>query len=401
MPPAQHRLETRHVRQDPGRPHRQCSFRRHTALGRCTLTGRAGEAHWRAAAQACLVQAAALACHAAAGRDPQRAAGEEPARHRGAAARQSRQCRPRPISIRPSANGRTTDGTQQRSALSAAWARRAPLRPQRPARAHVPRHRQPADAQPARRQPRADDARPVPAGDDSQSAGRLVDSVHGARLVRAQASRRPTCIDIPLAPGDDLVRRADEGRRASVPDAGAGRVDAPARLRQPEQPLVGRARRSTAATPRRAAKLRTGERRQAAASSRPDCCRSIPTTGVALHRLHRQLVGRPGDAAHALRAASTTPSATCSRTSIRDWTDDQLFGKAQADQLGADGQDPHRRVDAGDRAAPGHRDRDEHQLVRPGRRGSAGRVRRSSTTSELLGGIVGSKRRSSHARRIR
>ncbi len=39
-----------------------------------------------------------------------------------------------------------------------------------------------------------------------------------------------------------------------------------------------------------------------------------------------------------------------------DWNDDQLFARAPADQLGAHGQDPHRRVDAGHRAAPDHQE---------------------------------------------
>ena len=38
-----------------------------------------------------------------------------------------------------------------------------------------------------------------------------------------------------------------------------------------------------------------------------------------------------------------------------DWTDEQLFAQGEADQLRAHGQDSHRRVDAGDPAASGHR----------------------------------------------
>ena len=49
------------------------------------------------------------------------------------------------------------------------------------------RHAEPADSESARGQPRADDARTVPAGDDPQPAGGVVDPVHGARLVRARA----------------------------------------------------------------------------------------------------------------------------------------------------------------------------------------------------------------------
>ena len=103
-----------------------------------------------------------------------------------------------------------------------------------------PGHRQPDDAQSARRQPRADDPRRVSAGHDSQSAGRRLDSVHGARLVRAQAqSTTEDGVEIPLAPGDDWSDAAMKVPRIGA-GAGAGRVDAAAGLRQPEQPLVGR-----------------------------------------------------------------------------------------------------------------------------------------------------------------
>ena len=81
----------------------------------------------------------------------------------------------------------------------------------------------------------------VPAGDDPQPARRGVDSVHGARLVRAQAVDDATRIDIPTARRATTGRRAEHARAADrVPDAGAGRLDAAAGLRQPEQPLVGR-----------------------------------------------------------------------------------------------------------------------------------------------------------------
>ena len=63
-----------------------------------------------------------------------------------------------------------------------------------------------------------------------------------------------------------------------------------------------------------------------------------------------------------------------------DWNDDQLFRKAKLINSALHGQDPHRRVDAGDRAAPDHQAGDERQLVRPGRRGPAGAAPSSSTT---------------------
>ena len=120
----------------------------------------------------------------------------------------------------------------------------------------------------------------VPAGDDPQPAGRVVDSVHGARLVRAQAidDRRRSRSRLP--PGDDwgapTIRVPRVGARAR-----AGRIDAAAGLREPEQPLVG-----CVADLR----LRRGDRGQAAhrrsaascASSRPGCCRSIPRPACTL-----------------------------------------------------------------------------------------------------------------------
>ena len=117
------------------------------------------------------------------------------------------------------------------------------------------RHAEPADAEPARRQPRADDARTVPAGDDPQPAGGGVDPVHGARLVRAQALDRPTSSRSRLAPGDDWARRACACRarcRIRRPPGRRGRRPTPIRTA-----TGGMRRRSTAPTPTTAAKLRT------------------------------------------------------------------------------------------------------------------------------------------------
>ena len=133
-------------------------------------------------------------------------------------------------------------------------------------------------------------------------------------------------LDIPTAPGDDWgapsMQRAALGARP-----GAGRLDASAGLRQPEQPLVGRvadlrlrSRRWPPSCARRSA--------ASCASSRPDCCRSIPTPACTSP-------ASPTTGGSAWRCctrssrSSTTTSATCSRTSIRDWTDEQLFRKAK------------------------------------------------------------------------
>ena len=66
------------------------------------------------------------------------------------------------------------------------------------ARTHLPGHRESHDAKPARRQPRADDEAGVSTGHHPESHGRVLDSVHGARLVRAQTQR-------------DVVRRDTAG----------------------------------------------------------------------------------------------------------------------------------------------------------------------------------------------
>ena len=164
---------------------------------------------------------------------------------------------------------------QQRPSVSAHGRGRLPLRPQRAAAAHGARHRQPAGSESADGQPRADDTRTVPAGHDPQPARGSVDSVHGPRLVRPQAIE------------DRLHRRSDAARRrlrcapraALGPRARAGGFDAPARLRQSQQPLVGcladlwmRSRDGRqAAHP---------EQRQAAHRADRAACRSIPTPGV-------------------------------------------------------------------------------------------------------------------------
>ena len=330
-------------------------------------SGCADEAHRRAAAQTGLVPAAALSGLRAARRDPQRASREEPARHRGTAAREAGRA----------AAGRSRSGDprsahdrrdQQRSPVSAHGRGRLPLRAQRAAAAHRARHRQPARAESADGQPRADDPRTVPAGHDPQPARRRVDSVHGPRLVRPQALE------------DRVHRRADRARRRlrRAPRAPlgartcAGRFDAPAGLRQPQQPLVGCVADLW---------LRSRDGRQAAHPVQRQAAHRADRTaagrsrhGGALLGLHRQLVDRPGDAAYALhpraqlhlRPARAPEPALDRRTALP---------QGEADQLGVDGEDPHHRMDSRDRAEPDHRDGDERQLVRARRRGSPGRAR--------------------------
>ena len=248
---------------------------------------------------------------------------------------------------------------------------------------------------PRHRQPRADDARPVPAGDHPEPAGGLVDPVHGARLVRAR-SLEDRAHRHPDRRGRRLGRAKHPGP-ALRPRQGARRVDAAAGLRQSEQPLVGlvadlRLRR------RHGREAAHAHRRQAPhRADRPAAGRSRDRR--AFRRLQRQLVDRPGDAPHALHAGAQLPLRSA-RARSPGLERRAAVSQGQTDQLRADGEDPHRRVDAGDPAAPDHQAGDERQLVRPGRRGppGAGRAPRRQGTARRHRRLAG---RSSHARRIR
>ena len=103
-----------------------------------------------------------------------------------------------------------------------------------------------------------------------------------------------------------------------------------------------------------AAKLRTRTRAASCRSSRPSCCRSIPTPActsggftdnwwIGLAMLHTLFTLEHNHICDLL--AHEHP-----RLDRR-----AALPQGQADQLRADGEDPHRRVDAGDRAAPDHR----------------------------------------------
>ena len=82
--------------------------------------------------------------HVPAGRNAQRAAREEPARHRGAAAREAGRSR---ADLDPAIReSRTTDGSHNDLQYPQHGIGRLPLRPQRAARAHRSRHRQSAGA---------------------------------------------------------------------------------------------------------------------------------------------------------------------------------------------------------------------------------------------------------------
>ena len=96
------------------------------------------------------------------------------------------------VGVKPSTDpvlleGRTIDGTHNDLGCPQDGIGGPAVRPQLPARACVARYAEPAGAESPRGEPRADDARRVPASRDPQSAGGVVDSVHGPRLVRAWA----------------------------------------------------------------------------------------------------------------------------------------------------------------------------------------------------------------------
>ena len=84
------------------------------------------------------------------------------------------------------------------------------------------------------------------------------------------------------------------------------------------------------------------------------------------HRLQRELVARAQRPAHALRPRAQPALRRAARALPRLERRARLPDRA-ADRLGADREDPHGRVDAGDPRHQGHRRRPEDQLERPAR----------------------------------
>ena len=331
-----------------------------------------------------MVRAAAALRDGAARRDPQRAAREEPHDTEEPALREAG--RSRRISIRRCA--KTNDRRHlQRPARVRRWALRTPLRPQRPARAHVSRHAESADSQSARGQPRADDAR--------HSSSRRRSSTCSRRRGSSSWCTTGSCTSdrTDRRASTSRSRQATTGpsRRMHVPRigarSGAGRIDAAAGLRQPEQPLVGRVA-DLRLRRRRRGEAAHRERRQAEDRADRPAAASIRTPGInltgftdnwwiGLAMLHTLFTLEHNYICDLLAHAA-------SRLERR-----AALHEGAADQLRADGEDPHRRVDAGDPAAPDHQARHARELVRAGRR----RLRTSLTfldDDELLGGIVGS-----------
>ena len=291
------------------RPHR--SFRRRAAHGRSTLSRCAVEAHRRAAAAPSLVSAAALSCVREAGRDPQRAAREEPARYRGAAARETGRAAAQRISIRPFARRARPTGAATIFSIRA-WAR--------PAAASGAtcrsQHTVPDTANLLVPNPRTV-SRELMTREQFQPATIL--NLLAAAWIQfmvhdwfVHKRSKTEFIDMPTAPGDDFG--APSACPARCPTC-AGGFDAPAGLREPQQPLVGCVADLW---------MRSRDGRQAAhrsptascASSPQDCCRSIPTPACTSP-------ASPTTGGSAWRCctrsspSSTTTSATCSRTTIR------------------------------------------------------------------------------------
>ena len=239
----------------------------------------------------------------------------------------------------------------QRPAVPAHGQRRRPIRPQRAAQRDDPGHREPDEPQPAHRQPRAADAHDVPAGGNRQRAGRGVDPVPGARLVRPQEGRLDQHARHPARRRRHVARAADARARDARGSAEGAELDAAARLRQREHALVGRL-----------AGLRLHHSRAGGAAHRPR--RQGP--GRADGRLGfdavtgREITGFTENSwvglslLHGLFALEHNAICDMLAPSQPDVGRRAAVSAGAAGQRGADGEDSHRRVDAGDPAESDH-----------------------------------------------
>ena len=324
-----------------------------------------------------MVRAAASVRDGAARRDPQRAAREEPARHRGAAVREeghpaesrSRRCARGARSTAPT----TTCTYPKMGSVGCRFGRNVPLE-------HVnrrtPRTLLMPNPRVVSRELMTRDA--VPAGDVPQPARRVVDSVHGARLVRAQAIRRPSRSRSRRRRATTSARRRFACRE-SVPDPAPAGIDAAAGVRQPQQPLVGRVadlRLRRRRSPRRCAPNIGGKLRIEPTGLLP----VDPETGVHFSGFtDNWWIGLA--MLHTLFTLEHNHVCDLLAHEHPDWTDEQLFTKARliTSALMAKIHTvewtpailPHPVITAGD----------ERELVRARRRRPAGVPRRSSTTT--------------------
>ena len=169
-------------------------------------------------------------------------------------------------------------------------------------------------------------------------------------------------IEVPLAPGDEWDDGVMEVRRTSPGLDQRGRRS-PADVRQQGHPVVGRLaavrldRGAQPRAPRRRGREAEDGRRPAARGERQRAARRRPD------RVQRQLVGRAGGHAHAVRARAQRDLRHAQRP-LPDVGRRAAVPQGAADQRGADREDPHGRVDARDPQHEGAPDRDERQLVR-------------------------------------
>ncbi len=194
-------------------------------------------------------------------------------------------------------------------------------------------------------------------------------------------------VEIPLVPGDDWSDPSMEGA-ADRAGSGPGRLEASPRLREPERPLVGRLADL---------RVRSGRGHETAngrgwpaEGRRHEDAAGRSRQRRAFERVHRELVGRAGDAAHAvhvraqphLRRARQRTSRLERRAAVR---------QGEADQLRPDGEDSYGGMDLRHPAASHHPARHAHELVRPQRSGSAGSVcvPRRGRTSRRPGRLQG------------
>ena len=230
---------------------------------------------------------------------------------------------------------------------------------------------------PRRGQPRADDPRPVSSRPPSSTCSPAPGFSSWCTTGSCTSARRPRS---PTSRACRATTAASDIRvPRTVPDAVAGRLDAAAGLRQPEQPLVGRV--ADLRIRRRHGRASCAPRSAASCgSNRPACCQSIrrpastspasPTTGGSAWRCSTPCSRR-----------STTTSATCSRTSIRTGTTTSCSRKARLINSALMAKIhtvewtpailPHPVIKTGD----------ARQLVRPRRRRASGRRSSSSTTA--------------------
>ena len=158
------------------------------------------------------------------------------------------------------------------------------------------------------------------------------------------------------------------------------RPERPADVRHRRHPLVGRL-----ADLRQRPGLRAGAplrraRKAQARRAQPDPAGDRGARRP--HRRRRQLLGRARDPARAVHARAQRDL----RPPAREEPGAERPGplrQGAARECGADGEDPHRRLDAGHHRPPDHRHRDARQLVRAPRRAIRQEVRPSDPQRAL------------------